>query len=63
MHEGWAKIPEILASRRIVTCHSAGFLLASDREGIVLAGGVHGAEAHGVAYIPRGAIRKMKKLR
>ena len=62
-HGGWEKVADVLRERGMVRVVSCGFLLATDEKGIVLAGGVHGNEAHGVAYIPRGAVRRVRRLR
>lgn len=65
LHNGWRPIAEIVARRnrrRAVRCVSIGFVLADDRRGIVLAASVHDSEAVGVTIIPRGAIRKRRRL-
>lgn len=42
---------------------SVGFLVAQDREHIVLAMDAEGAEHNGRAQIPRGMVKKLKILR
>lgn len=63
LHEGWQPIGDILARRQAVKCMSVGFVLADDKQGVVLAASVHGNEAVGVTMIPRSAIKKRKRLR
>lgn len=63
---GWTPVENIVspAERRKVThARSIGFVLADDKHGVVLAASVEGANATGVVYIPRSAIRKRRRLR
>jgi hypothetical protein len=59
----WEPIPDLLARRETVTCHSIGFVLADDKRGIVLASSVNGGNAAGVTIIPRRQIVKRRRLR
>ncbi len=60
----WIPTTEAVAKRRKkVRCYSAGFLLASDKAGVVVATSAHAQEVSGVMVIPRRAILRMKKLR
>lgn len=61
--KGWERVAEIIENRDAVRCLSVGFVLADDDRGIVLASSIHGAEAAGIAMIPRSAIISSKKLR
>ncbi|HEY8836728.1 MAG TPA: hypothetical protein VIO16_03420 [Dehalococcoidia bacterium] len=60
----WRKIKELRRSRRknepIV---SAGIVLSDDKRGMMLASSAHDGSASGVIIIPRGVIRKVRRLR
>jgi len=60
---GWQEIGGILKTRKSVRCHSVGFILADDKDGIVLASSVNGENAYGTVVIPRGQIVKRRRLR
>jgi len=60
---GWHTITESLANRDVVRCTSVGVVIADDKQGIVLASGVHGHNVAGVSVIPRGAIISTRRLR
>ena len=59
----WEPIKNLLDRRKAVRCRSAGFVLADDKRGIVLAASVNGANAAGVTIIPRRQIVKRRRLR
>jgi hypothetical protein len=63
LREGWQEIGAVLERRDAVRCLSAGFVLADDKRGIVLASSVHGSEVAGVTMIPRRSIVKRRRLR
>mgnify|MGYP006921372573 CR=1 FL=1 len=60
----WCDIKDVLepANRATTRIHSVGFVLADDETGVVLASGVHGNEATGITHIPRGCVRRVKRL-
>lgn len=58
---GWKTIGDI--DRDAVQCLSVGFVLASDKRGIVLGASIHGNEAAGITVIPRRSILKTRRLR
>lgn len=63
---GWLPHADVLAKdyrRRQVRCLSVGLLIADDKHGIALASSVHGRDVAGVTIIPRGQIRKTRRLR
>ena len=57
----WEPIGELLARRASVRCRSVGFVLADDRQGVVLAASVNGGNAAGVTIIPRRQITERKR--
>jgi hypothetical protein len=61
----WMEVSDILSSeqRSVVRCTSVGLILADDKKGIVLASSVHGSRAAGVTVIPKGQIKKRRRLR
>lgn len=62
LHEGWTDIDDVLGRRGAVTCLSVGFVLADDRQGMVLAASVHAGQVAGVTMIPRKAIVSKRRL-
>ena len=63
---GWLRHAEVTAKsyRRLhVRCLSVGLLIADDKHGIALASSVHGHDVAGVTIIPRGQVRKVRRLR
>jgi hypothetical protein len=62
-HRGWEPIEDVLNERDVVRCLSVGFVLADDKQGIVLGASVHGGEVAGVTMIPKGQIIRRKRLR
>lgn len=60
---GWRTIGDALSSRKAVECNSVGFVLADDKKGVVVASCVHGNEVAGVTIIPRGQVKKVRRLR
>jgi hypothetical protein len=60
----WDEVSHFLKDRKRRTrVHSAGFVLADDKFGLVIASSVHGSRAAGVTFIPRAQIVKRKRLR
>lgn len=43
--------------------HSAGILVKENKKELCIANGMHGTRAMGVAQIPKGCIRKIKKIK
>lgn len=62
-HRGWEPIEDVLKERDKVHCLSVGFVLADDKEGIVLGASVHNNEVAGVTMIPRRQVIQKKRLR
>jgi hypothetical protein len=60
---GWHTLADTLADRDVVRCTSVGIVIADDKQGIVLASGVHRHQVAGATVIPRGAIVKQRRLR
>ena len=59
----WEPIPDLLKRRSHVRCHSVGYVLADDKQGVVLASSVNGRNATGVTIIPASQITKRRRLR
>jgi hypothetical protein len=60
----WRQHREVMRTRRkAVRCLSVGLLIAKDKHGITLASSAHGNELAGTMSIPKGAIRKVRRLR
>jgi hypothetical protein len=62
-HSGWEQVEDVLKDRKKVQCLSIGFVLADDKDGIVLGASVHGSEAAGITMIPRRQVLTKKRLR
>ena len=62
-HGEWFPSSEVQRRRKNDRCYSAGFVLADDKRGIVIASSIHCGEACGAIAIPRGAISKKRRLR
>lgn len=62
-HSGWRKHAEVLETRRTdIVCLSVGLLIANDKVGVTLAGSAHGDEIAGTMTIPRGSVKKVRRL-
>jgi hypothetical protein len=65
-HDGWMKRKDVIApAYRLdqTLCLSVGLLIADDKHGVVLASSAHGSDIAGVTIIPRGQVRKVRRLR
>ncbi len=65
-HAGWMRHREVVDPSyrlRQVRCLSVGLLIADDRHGVVLASSAHGPDIAGVTIIPRGQVKKVRRLR
>ena len=60
--DGWESIKGILARRDTVRCQSVGYVLADDKDGVVLAGSLNAGNAVGVITIPASQIVKRREL-
>lgn len=63
-HSGWRQHDEIMRNRRkSMRCLSVGLQIAKDKHGITLASSAHGSELAGTMSIPKGAIKRVRRLR
>jgi len=60
---GWQKVKEHLRDRKAIPCYSVGFVLADDKQGVVLASSVYADRASGVVHIPAGMVVSRKRLK
>jgi hypothetical protein len=59
---GWTRIRDAKRARG-TDCTAVGLLLRDDERFVVVALAVHGNEVAGVLTIPRGQVRKVRRLR
>ena len=60
----WESMRDLLKRRKsMVRCHSIGYVLADDEQGVVLAASVNGAKATGLTIIPIAQIVKRRRVR
>lgn len=64
-HAGWMRHADVVAPsyrKRQARCLSVGLVLADDKYGIALASSAHASDVAGVTIIPRGQVRRVRRL-
>lgn len=59
---GWINLEEAMTHNHELNCLSVGYVLKDNKEGLIMASGLHDENASGVTVIPKSAIRKKTYL-